>query len=208
MSSDLIAIDVALLLPDEANARAEAVNAKLYEPSEEGFQFDDTHLPHLTLVQQFCTQTHLPLIHDAVNAVLNGRRSLVLRVSGIKALTTSVQFAVEPTLELQQLHEDLMDALAPLAEPSGDENAFVHQDEPPRLRDVEWVTNFRAQASFENYSPHITLGKGERPETVEPFSFTANRLAVCRLGRFCTCRVVLREWRLMPIADCGLRIAD
>ena len=46
------------------------------------------------------------------------------------------------------------------------------------------------------FTPHLTLGHAEITPTIEPFDFIPTRLAVCHLGRFCTCQRVLAEWRL------------
>jgi len=192
----IIAIDVAFLLPDDAHARALAVNAKLWEQSALGFRFDETHLPHITLVQQFVRRASLPDLFAAVEVVLGDFSPLTLTVSRIETRGETVQFVIVPHPELQRLHERLLEALAPFDEGDGPAEAFANGDEPPRPRDLEWVRNYRARASGQAYFPHITLGKGVVTEPIAPFSFTADRIALCQLGRFCTCRVILRQWRL------------
>ncbi|GBC77558.1 hypothetical protein HRbin08_01036 [bacterium HR08] len=196
METSLVAIDVAFLLPEDAQKRAEAVNAMLWAQGQGGFRFDQTHWPHITLLQQFVRRSRLPEIFAAVESQLGEFSPMTLTVSGIEARGETVQFVIAPHPELQRLHERLMDALAPFDEGDGPSEAFADGDEPPRPRDLEWVRNYRAQASGARYFPHITLGKGVVTEPIAPFSFTADRLALCQLGRFCTCRVILREWRL------------
>ena len=46
------------------------------------------------------------------------------------------------------------------------------------------------------FRPHITLRHASHPPTIEPFDFTATTVAACHLGRFCSCRRVLRSWTL------------
>ncbi len=196
MTVPLIAIDVAFLLPEDAHARALAVNARLRAEDCEGFRFDETHLPHITLVQQFVRRARLPEVFAAVESCLGEFSPMTLTVLGIEARGETVQFVIAPHPELSRLHERLMEALAPFDEGDGPAEAFADGDEPPRPRDLEWVRHYRAQASGAHYFPHITLGKGRMSESSAPFSFTADRIAVCQLGRFCTCRVILREWRL------------
>jgi hypothetical protein len=58
------------------------------------------------------------------------------------------------------------------------------------------VSGFRRKSSFRAFNPHITLGHGKRAPVVEPFAFDATTIAACHLGRFCTCRQVLRAWEL------------
>jgi len=196
MTAPLIAIDVAFLLPEDAHARALAVNARLWAEEREGFRFDETHLPHITLVQQFVRRARLSEVFAAVASRLGEFSPMTLTVSGIEARGETVHFVIAPHPELHRLHERLMDALAPFDEGDGPAEAFADGDEPPRPRDLEWVRHYRAQASGARYFPHITLGRGQVTEPMAPFSFTADRIAVCQLGRFCTCRVILQEWRL------------
>jgi hypothetical protein len=61
---------------------------------------------------------------------------------------------------------------------------------------VFWVAGYRLKSSFHLFEPHITLGHGSAPPPIEPFGFDADTVAVCHLGRFCTCRTVLRQWTL------------
>jgi hypothetical protein len=102
--------------------------------------------------------------------------------------------AVERTPELVDLHERLMEALRGLERSGGMAAAFFDHD--PRVNDLLWVSGYRLKSSFSEYAPHITLGHGAAPPSIEPFAFDAATIAVCHLGRFCTCRRVLRSWSL------------
>lgn len=201
----LLAVDIALLLPEPVAERAKALNGTMLaagparppppRPKDsEGLRFDSTHLPHITLVQMFVQRASLPALIARVDSVLGGFQPLVLRVTGFGSSTTAAHFAIEPNPSLQELHEALMDAVQPFEEAGGGAEAFYSDGEPPRDGDIAWVARFRANSSCGNFYPHITLGVGPPPEFREPFEFTAGRAALCRLGRFCTCRVVLREW--------------
>jgi 2'-5' RNA ligase len=201
VDSPIVAIDVAFLLPDDAQARALEVNARLWEQSRMGFRFDRTHLPHITLLQQFVRRAHLPDIVAVAGTVLGEFSPLTLTVSHIEARGETVHFVIAPHPELHRLHQRLLDALAPFDEGDGPAEAFADGEEPPRPRDLEWVRNYRARASGASYFPHITLGKGRATESIAPFSFTADRVALCQLGRFCTCRAILHEWRLAAPRD-------
>ena len=108
--------------------------------------------------------------------------------------TNSVWMEVEKTPALIQLHEELMEALRGLERPDGGTGAFFDPD--ARVRDVLWVAGYRLKSSFHHYTPHITLGHGTEPPTIEPMSFEADTVAACHLGKFCTCRQILRQWTL------------
>jgi hypothetical protein len=100
--------------------------------------------------------------------------------------------SIERTPELVGLHERVLRACEPFEVTPGDATAFFGGD--ARDRDVRWVAGFRRESSFERFTPHITLGHASEPPAVEPVDFVASRVAVCQLGRFCTCRRVIRAW--------------
>lgn len=193
---DLVAIDVALLLPDWVNERVRAVNAALLAQRPDGFRFDATHLPHITLAQLFARQDSLPALIERIDPILRDTPPLLLRVIGVGSGGTTAHFAVEPPPDLQKLHEAILGAVQSLEETGGGAEAFYSEGEPARENDVAWVSQFRSHSRYARFSPHVTLGAGPPPEFREPFEFTAERAALCHLGRFCTCRIVLQEWWL------------
>jgi hypothetical protein len=87
-----------------------------------------------------------------------------------------------------------MEALAEFERVGGGAPAFV--DGSARVADVVGVTRYRPKSSFLSYAPHITLGHAHEPPRIEPFTFEATIVAACHLGKFCTCRRVLRHWDL------------
>jgi 2'-5' RNA ligase len=191
--SHLLAVDVALLPPPDVAARAIELSAAL--PSESrGFALDAGHLPHVTLIQSFIREDELDLAYQRVGDVLTGTRALRLAVTGGARGGSSVWLAIERTPELDALHEGLMHALVGVERPGGTPASFLEGE--ARVGDVLWVAGYRLKSSFAAYTPHITLGHAAEPPVVEPFTFTADTVAACHLGRFCTCRRVLRSWTL------------
>lgn len=192
--SHLVAIDVAILPPADVAARARALSASLPDDPA-GFRLDADHLPHVTLVQSFVREEELDVAFERVDEVLRGRSALRLRVTGGgKSGGSSVWMAIERTPELEQLHEALMHAMVGVERPGGTAAAFFEGD--GRVGDVMWVASYRLKSSFGAYTPHITLGHASQPPEVEPVAFAAETVAACHLGRFCTCRRILRSWTL------------
>jgi 2'-5' RNA ligase len=192
--SSLVALDVAVLPPPDVAEKAIAISAALPAEESEGLRLDGDHLPHITLTQMFARTEELEQVLARVDEVVRDHAPMTLRVAGAGQGTNSVWMEIEKTPPLATLHERLMEALRGLERPDGGTSAFF--DEDARLRDVLWVAGYRLKSSFHHYTPHITLGHGARPPAIEPFSFVADRIAVCHLGRFCTCRHVLRSWPL------------
>lgn len=192
--SDLLALDVAVLPPRDVTERAIALSASLPAGNSPGFRLDDSHLAHITLTQMFARAEELEQVLARVDEVVRDHAPMTLRVTGGGHGANSVWMAIEKTPPLATLHERLMETLRGLERPDGGTGAFVDGD--ARLRDVLWVGSYRLKSSFHHYTPHITLGHGDDPPAIEPFSFVADVVAVCHLGRFCTCRHVFRKWPL------------
>ena len=192
--STLIALDIALLPPPDVRARAVEISAALPAGESHALRLDDTHLPHITLTQHFIRAEERDAVFEKVDEVLRGQPPLHLTVTGGGKGNNSVFMAVEPTPELRDVHDRLMEALRGLERPGGTPHAFADGD--ARVGDVMWVASYRLKSSFGSYTPHITLGHAEQPPAVAPMSFTATTVAACHLGRFCTCREILRSWSL------------
>lgn len=195
MPGPLLAVDVALLLPPRAHGLVTRLNARLAGPPD-GFRFDADHLPHVSLVQQFVPATEMPLVSAEVSAVLAAIPRLTLVAERLASNGTTTSLVLAGTRSLQTLHARLMDRLAPFDMTAGDADAFLSDGEPPRPRDVEWVTRFRTAAAYAAFEPHVTLGAGVLDDRAPALEFEADRVAICRLGRYCTCRRVLASWTL------------
>jgi len=189
----LVAVDVAILPPPDVMARAIACSAALPRNGSDGLQLDAAHLPHITLTQQFVRYEDLDGVYAEIDEVLEAQSPLRLRITGSGQSGNTLWMAVERTPELLDLHERMMKALKNLERTGGSHHAFL--DGTGRIADVHWVGGFRQEAAFGAFTPHITVGHGQLPK-VEPMAFEATAIAVCHLGRFCTCRRVLRAWEL------------
>ncbi len=199
MAETLIAIDVALLLPPDVHARVVSLSATLPGGDPDGPRLGGEQVPHVTLTQQFVRRSEIEQVFERVDEVLREQPALLLRVTGASIGGQSIWLAIEPSAPVMNLHERLMESLRGLERPEGTPAAFAGDE--PRLRDVLWVATYRLKSSFGAYTPHVTLGHGSGPPSIEPFSFECRAAAVCHLGRFCTCRHVLRVWQLAGEAE-------
>lgn len=192
----LLALDVAILPPPDVSRQAIALSAALPGGETPPLRLDAEHLPHITLTQQFVREEDLEHAFTRIDNVVAGIGPMRIDATGAGQEGHTIWIAIARTPELMALHEALMEALRGLERPEGTPAAFFDHD--ARLKDVMWVTGFRLTSSFGAFQPHITLGHGSEPPSVEPFSFDATRIAACHLGRHCTCRRVLREWTPGP----------
>ena len=206
LKPDTTAIDIAILPPPDVSERAVALSAALSSsaappfsvslPSAESqdLRLGPQFLPHITLTQQFVSGQALEAVIAQVDHILRDHQPLPLRVTGGGKGGNAVWMAIARTPALVSLHERLLDATEALEVQKGDASAFLNED--ARDRDVRWVREFRRESSFARFTPHITLGHASEPPIVEPVDFVATTIAVCHLGRFCTCRRIIRAWEL------------
>lgn len=199
MSSPLVALDVAILLPPNPAASVELLNKQLKAPPE-GFRFNDRHLPHISLVQQFSPTAELKAIQETIERVLREHPPFELTLASVTTNQMTASLTVTPSSVLGTLHRRLMDQLAAFDVGVGDDRAFTRSDSKstsaPRPRDISWVSQFRTEAAYEAFTPHVTLGVGTLKTTFPKVTFAASVLALCILGRFCTCQEVLASWEL------------
>ena len=190
----IVALDMAILPPPDVMSRAIAYSAALPAEGSQGLRLDGEHLPHITLTQQFIRHEELDIVFSRVEDVLEAQPPVRIKITGGGHSGHTLWLTVERTPELLDLHQQLMETLRGLERPHGGKQAFY--EETGRVGDVLWVSSFRLESSFGAFTPHITLGHGARAPEVEPFAFDATTIAACHLGRFCTCRRVLRSWEL------------
>jgi hypothetical protein len=212
--TNLIALDV-LLRPDEAaRKRAEALNATLRGGLPTGFALDETHVPHVTLLQRYVRSDDLERVLAAVQrvrAAWNDRGPRLHAVAlvggefGTPEGTLVASIAVETTPALLTLHEAVVAALTPFSQSGGTAAAFVTGAEEPEMNatTIAYVEEFVPAHSGEAYSPHMTVGVG-REDVVkrlaespfDDFSFLPSALAVYQLGDLGAARKLLGGWSL------------
>ena len=207
MRDAVVAIDVAVLVPPSIAGSAGELNRVLAGQRPDALRLDDTHLAHVTLAQQFVERARLEDLFAELDRILRHEPAIFLRVAGTVVDRGTVLFTIERTPDLHRLHEQIMDALEPFESPDDGAAAFQADGERIRPQDVAWVRNYREEAAYLHYLPHVTIGHTDQARAVtigaaagRPIEAQGDRVAVCRLGRFCTCRAVLREWRLGAVA--------
>ena len=191
-----LAIDVALLVSDSELTLLRKRNLDLLKSYPDGFSFDETHFPHVTLIQRFVKTSDLAQIIECVQEIFLRFAPLPIEVTGARLGGTTINYAIAENSRLRDVHETLMKNLADFEETEGAADSFFNGDEPVRDRDVEIVGSFHSSQSLTRYYPHITLGVGREAIYEKPFTLTLSRVAICQLGRFCTCRKIFWEQAL------------
>jgi len=144
-------------------------------------------LPHLTLAMGVMDETDLENVAAKLAEIAKRFKPLELQVTGIRNddVHNCALFEIAKSAQLQSLHVELMKNLA-LFFSYEVSNEYIRGGDATQPS-LNYCADFVKRYAFENYYPHITLGKG-KTEDVAPFAFTATKLAVCHMGRNNTCR--------------------
>ena len=200
---NIIAIDVVLLPPREIWDWAVFLSQEINKNIKQKVILDKTHFPHITLLQIYVNRKDLRTFFDLVEAILQDYQPLTLNAQEIAVTMTSsgeqwISIKIEKTKELEKLHREIVNNLKKYGQKKNNDAFLTNKNETvnPFTLQLHWVENFVKQ-KYEKYFPHITLAISDQaPSRIKPREFIANRLAVCRLGNYCTCRKILREWKL------------
>ena len=212
-ASDVIAIDV-LLEPDATMLQhSEANNAHLLKLFPKGFALDETHKPHITMIQRFVRTADLDKVYAALNQVLDGVNLAALKLEASKYYYIPSKdiglagIVAKPTPELVKLQADLIAAVDPFTVETGESAAFVTTPDDPTIDPalIGYVSAFVPKASGDQFNPHVTTGVALRSdldnmlaEPFEPFTFSPAGAAVYQLGQFGTAAKKLKELDLKP----------
>lgn len=199
--SDLIAIDV-LIQPDQTMlTEAARWNALMRAQTPEGFELDEAHAPHITLIQRFVARPDLPKVLAAVAQVKSrfDLASLRMTATGLYHIPSGkiglAGIVVEPTEQLHALQQAVIEAVDVYAKRGGDQAAFVPDPSgtpfDPML--FKYVETFVPSQTGDKFNPHVTIGVAPLPwlEDLEKkpfnrFTFGAKGLATYQLGNFGT----------------------
>ncbi|MHC4616706.1 MAG: 2'-5' RNA ligase family protein [Planctomycetota bacterium] len=195
------AVDV-VLLPDEAmSEKAIEANRELVRQCGDKIVLNKENcLPHISLAMGCMEEGDVAAVKATLKEIA-GKTSLgQMQVIGVDVSTNSVGekvsvFEVEKTGELQSLHEEIMEKLAPYLCSDVTKEMLYDAGEVGQST-LLWIENYREKSSFENFFPHITIGYGELEGVAPAVKFTARQLALCHLGNHCTCRKILAAIRL------------
>ena len=195
----LIAINV-LLEPDAATVeRAKAVNARLRESYPDGFALDANHAPHITVLQRFVQTADLDPVVQAVTQALSTEQPINWESQAIGYYDLAsenlalVGIVIQPTPDLRQLQQSIIDAVGLFAVEQGTGEAFAPRLDGGAISQptVDYVNNFVGPRTGTNYNPHLTVGIGTRDfvdalkaEPFQVFPVRALSLGLYQIGDF------------------------
>ncbi|MFA5134847.1 MAG: 2'-5' RNA ligase family protein [Patescibacteria group bacterium] len=182
MQNSLVNLGIVLLPPQETWEWLVAVSGELNgQRRNPGVLLGGDQMPHLSLIHSHVLNGKLEELYRELAMIAGRFDPLGLSTEGLYSHRhRDVQFigvGVSRTDALQGLHVAVADALLP----------FEVRERTSRQR------------AYGKFFPHFTLAVnlGEVGHDVAAHTFTADRIAACRLGQpFSTCDEILQEWKL------------
>jgi 2'-5' RNA ligase len=207
------AIDIALEPDATMVQHAMAANARLLKAFPKGFALDETHHPHISMLQQFIRTDELDKVFAAANAVMAKEKPTAWTLKAIKYYYIPsppiglAGIVVEPTEDLHRLQDELITAVAPYTVKTGTPAAFFSDEGGRDIQKflISYVANFVKDAAGQRFNPHVTIGVGTEAylnkmlaEPFASFTFSPAGASVYQLGSFGTARKELRALTLTP----------
>jgi 2'-5' RNA ligase len=189
-----IAIDIVLLPPEDIMDKAIEINNDL---KDDPIRMNKENcLPHISLCMGVMKEEELSEIKKIVDRIAFSHSGLSLTINKING--KNVCFEVKSNLDLQKLHELMMESLADYLSYDSTAEMFLS---PPKIseRTPSWTNKYRNNSSFKNFYPHITLGDAGISKLRDKelnIKFKVSKIAICHLGNYCTCRKILHSVNL------------
>jgi hypothetical protein len=211
--NSVTAIDIALEPDATMMQHAQDANARLLKAFPKGFALDETHHPHISILQQFVRTADLDKAYAAAEKVFAGERPTSWKLKTFKYYYIPsppiglAGIVVQPTQDLHRLQRKLIHAIAPFTVKTGTAEAFVTTEEGRDIQSflIEYVANFVRIAAGKKFNPHVTIGVGTETylnemlaEPFEAFTFSPMGASVYQLGSFGTARKELKALVLKP----------
>jgi len=203
------AIDIALEPDNTMIQHAQAVNARLLKVFPKGFALGPTHHPHISMLQRYVRTGDLDKVYAVVGKILENENLAGWKLTAFKYYYIPWKeiglagIVVEPTDDLLNLQQKLIDAVAPFETKTGTAAAFVTTPEDPDINQptIDYVAAFVPRATGKHFNPHVTVGiatqaylKKMLAEPFDSFTFSPAGASVYQLGNFGTARKKLKAW--------------
>ena len=149
------AIDIALEPDATMVQHAKDANARLLKSFPKGFALDETHHPHVSVLQQFVRTDDLDKVFAAANAVMAKEKPTAWTLKAFKYYYIPdppfglAGIVAEPTDDLHRLQDVLITAVKPYTVKTGTPAAFFSEAGGRDIQKslIEYVTHFVPQAN-------------------------------------------------------------
>ena len=190
-----LAVDIVLLPDKPMTDKVLEMNAQLVENFESEIALGpDKYLPHISLCMGVLDEADQAYVTAALARIAAEHPQGTLRATNVvygesESGKTVSLLEIENPPTLQKLPQRVVFEAGRFLDK--DVTAEMVADQDVAETTLEWISRYRAKASFENFFPHITVGYGRLSVEARPMDFVASKLAMCHLGNHCTCKHVL-----------------
>jgi hypothetical protein len=209
-ASEIVAIDI-LLQPDATMlAHSADNNARLLTVFPKGFALDETHTPHITLLQCFVRKADLDQLYAAEEKMFASANVTAMKLEAFKYYyapadggTGVAGICAKPTPEILKLQAAVIAEAKPFMVERGPIGAFTAPHDNPAIDAaiIDYVSTFVPKMSGSNFNPHVSTGVAPKgyldkilAEPFKNFTFSPAGAAVFQLGPFGTAAKKLKEW--------------
>ena len=203
---EIIAIDVLLTLPKEMDQQAVQLNQAIVEDNRTNFTLDKNHIPHITLLQCYISESDLSNVTEALKGLYKTVEHDTLWANNLQYSKDKEEsfssIGIKKSKRLVTLHKKVIALVKPYIVTNGSQESYVKNTDgtPIDQFTIDYVPVFVAEHSFENYNPHISLGVAKtslldslNKNEFRPRKFHATSISVYQLGAFGTARKLLWE---------------
>ena len=210
--NSVTAIDIALEPDATMVQHAMAANARLLMSFPKGFALDETHHPHVSMLQQFVRTDDLEKIYAAAKAVFDKEKPRSMGAEGVQILLYPLsadrprgdrcRTNGRPASAARRAHQ----SRRALCGQDRDRRGFLQRRRRTRHPGpflISYVENFVRDAAGKRFNPHVTIGVGTEKylnemlaEPFPSFTFSPAGASVYQLGTFGTARKELKALTL------------
>lgn len=194
-----IAIGVLLTLPKAVYDHSIELNRAILAHNPDNITLNESHIPHITLLQCYVKESELPKIEQALNGLYKSIANDSLWADELQYKNEKTEsfasIGIERSQPLMTLHEKTITFLKPYILTEGSQGSYVPNADGTPIDDftMAYVPKFVSAHSYENYNPHISLGvakvsllDGLAQGNFKAMKFKATALGIYQLGAFGT----------------------
>lgn len=187
--SKFVAVDVALL-PDTA-VMEDLIGFIHYDSNSPILLNTSNCLPHVTLAMGVIDETAIARLGEALARFMEEATTVKLVGTGTNSYVADngkhlSEVTVGLTDELLDFRTRLVAAIRPMFTDIPPTTDMFFDPSHVEQITTKWVLKFG-----ETFRPHVTLGEGQVKPLDLSLIFYPDKLAICQLGNYCTCRKIL-----------------
>ncbi|MBI2148213.1 hypothetical protein HYU23_00890 [Candidatus Woesearchaeota archaeon] len=193
-----LALDVVILLPKEISKKIISMNRKQIKLGEKILILNNRNsIPHISLAIGYIDTKYLNVVKDITRKIVAKFSNIDVEIENMykTALTGSLALKINKSKKLQEFHESIIDGLRPYFSLTPSRNVF-YKSEKVDHHTIDTVKNYVKKASYEKFTPHITIATTGNIITIKRIKFKAEKVALCQLGLNCTCSKIIFSFNL------------